>query len=794
MKKIYLFFLLICLREITVAQTQLSGRMIYSAKKEALVGVSVSAHTVKDSTLIKADVSDSEGVFNFIIPTQEEVLLFFNLVGMEPLWKKVGAIESQNIGEVAMTSSVSGTEIIIKSSVPLVQIQADKTIFNVEGTTNAIGLNALELLRRAPGVIVDNNNNIAVKGKSGITIYIDGRISPLTGDQLADFLKNTPSSSIEKIEIITNPSARFDAAGTAGILNIVMKKNKNIGQNANISIGYANQVYGKTNSSINYNKRGEKSNLYFNYGNNFGEDWGYMRFYKIQNEITFDQESFTHSIDKTHYFKAGIDAFINEHHSIAFSTNGNFSNNIWNSHSSTPIISVIQDSTLEALSDNRGIRNNASAALNYQWKGENDQTFTADFSYGGFNIQNNNFQPNAYVTPYGSPLSQDNFQNNTRTIIGLAVGKIDYNFKWQNISWETGIKSTQVNTNNNLNFFFVEGQTLVADSNRTNSFDYKERVLAAYANASGKYKKIGWQIGIRGENTRSIGTLTALSAQSTRAVDRLYTNLFPSAALTFEQSEMSVFNLTYSRRIDRPRYQDLNPFESRIDQLSYSRGNPFLQPQFTDALELSHTLFYMITSSVGYSKTNGFFTEITDTTEFARSFIQTRNLGYQENISFNLGSPLPIAKWWEGYMNLGVYNLHNRATFEDGNTINLRATSYNIFMQNTFKLNKTTQFELSGFYNGPSVWGGTFRNRPMGGIDGAFQKTFYEEKFVLRLAVGDLLGTMRWRGISDYAGLYMDASGKWESRTVRFNLTWKLGNQNIKVKEKKTDDSFKRVK
>ncbi|MFM7768940.1 MAG: outer membrane beta-barrel protein, partial [Bacteroidota bacterium] len=206
------------------------------------------------------------------------------------------------------------------------------------------------------------------------------------------------------------------------------------------------------------------------------------------------------------------------------------------------------------------------------------------------------------------------------------------------------------------------------------------------------------------------------------------------------------------------------------------------------------TLFYMITSSVGYSKTNGFFTEITDTTEFARSFIQTRNLGYQENISFNLGSPLPIAKWWEGYMNLGVYNLHNRATFEDGNTINLRATSYNIFMQNTFKLNKTTQFELSGFYNGPSVWGGTFRNRPMGGIDGAFQKTFYEEKFVLRLAVGDLLGTMRWRGISDYAGLYMDASGKWESRTVRFNLTWKLGNQNIKVKEKKTDDSFKRVK
>jgi iron complex outermembrane recepter protein len=794
MKNIYLLLVLLISGSLAQAQTQISGKTIYANKKEILAGVSVSIHNAADSSLIKADVSGDEGTFAITIPSQKEVLVYFNLVGIQPTWMRIAAEQSVNMGDISLNSVDAGPEVVIKSSVPLVQIQADKTIFNVEGTTNAIGLNALELLRRAPGVVVDNNNNIAVKGKSGITIYIDGRISPLTGDQLADFLKNTPSSSIEKIEIITNPSARFDAAGTAGIMNIIMKKNKNIGQNANISIGYANQVYGKTNTSVNFNKRGEKSNLYINYGNNFGEDWGYMRFFKVQNDIAFNQESFTHSIDKTHYFKTGVDVFINEHHSIGFSTNGNFSNNIWNSHSSTPIISVIQDSTLEALSDNRGIRNNASASINYQWKGKNEQTLVADFSYGGFNIQNNNFQPNAYVTPYGVPLSEDNFQNNTKTIIGLTVGKLDYNFKWKNISWEAGLKATQVNTNNNLNFFFVEGQSLVADSNRTNAFDYIERVLAAYANASGKYKKIGWQIGVRGENTQSIGTLTALSAQSTRAVDRLYTNFFPSAALTFEQSEMSVFNLTYSRRIDRPRYQDLNPFESRIDQLSYSRGNPFLQPQFTDALELSHTLFYMITSSVGYSKTNGFFTEITDTTEFARSFIQTRNLGYQENISFNLGSPLPIAKWWEGYMNLGVYNLHNRATFEDGNTIDLRATSYNVFMQNTFKVNKTTQFELSGFYNGPSVWGGTFRNKPMGGIDGAFQKTFHNEKLILRIAVGDLLGTMRWRGISDYAGLYMDASGKWESRTVRVNFTWKLGNQNIKVKEKKTDDSFKRVK
>jgi iron complex outermembrane receptor protein len=351
-----------------------------------------------------------------------------------------------------------------------------------------------------------------------------------------------------------------------------------------------------------------------------------------------------------------------------------------------------------------------------------------------------------------------------------------------------------VNTNNKLDFFNIIENNFEVDSNLTNKFEYKERVLAAYANASGKYKKIGWQVGVRAENTNSKGELFALTPQPLSKVDRLYTNFFPSAAITFDHKETSTFNLTYSRRIDRPSYQSLNPFESRLDELSYSRGNAFLQPQYTDAFELSHTLFYMITSSIGYSKTNGFFTEITDTTEFSRSFIQTRNLGYRENITFNLGSPVSFAKWWDGYVNMGVYNIHNRATFEDGNTIDLRATSYNIFMQNTFKFNKTTSFELSGFFNGPSVWGGTFRNKPMGGLDIAFQKTFLEDKLVLRLAYGDILRTMRWRGISQYAGLYMDASGLWESRTARINLTWKIGNQKLKEKKASQVDEFKRVK
>ncbi|MEY3835093.1 MAG: hypothetical protein RI989_521 [Bacteroidota bacterium] len=789
MKSIICAFSLTFITLFSFAQTStITGvvKGIDAGKTEDLAFVSVSVHAVKDSLVLKATASDNSGAFSLEVESADSVLVYFNIIGYKPIWKKIAASASVNLGtiELMLTSAVT-SEMEFVAKKPLVQVQADKTIFNVEGTANAVGLNALELLRRAPGVVIDNNNNISVKGKSGITVYIDGRISPLQGSQLSDFLKSTPSSSIEKIEIITNPSARFDASGTAGILNIVMKKNSNYGQNATFGIGYGNQVYGKINGSFTYNRRKGKTNVYATYGNNFSEEWGYMRFYKEQNDIFFDQRTYSLYKDQSHYGKAGIDISINDKNTIGFSVNTNLANNLSDSHGSTPIGSVALgagiDSTLEASSISDGYRNNYGANVNYQWKGENDKELTVDANYGIYDIDNKNFQPNRYMGSNGLLLNERNYQNNTATQI-------------DKVKWEAGMKGTQVNTNNKLDFYNVVGNDLEVDSNLTNSFEYKERVLAAYANASGKYKKFGWQVGVRAENTKSNGELFALTPQPLSKVDRLYTNLFPSAAITFDHKETSTFNLTYSRRIDRPSYQSLNPFESRLDELSYSRGNAFLQPQYTDAFELSHTLFYMITSSIGYSKTNGFFTEITDTTEFSRSFIQTRNLGYRENITFNLGSPVSFAKWWDGYVNMGVYNIHNRATFEDGNTIDLRATSYNIFMQNTFKFNKTTSFELSGFFNGPSVWGGTFRNKPMGGMDVAFQKTFLEDKLVLRLAYGDILRTMRWRGISQYAGLYMDASGLWESRTARINLTWKIGNQKLKEKKASQVDEFKRVK
>ena len=303
-------------------------------------------------------------------------------------------------------------------------------------------------------------------------------------------------------------------------------------------------------------------------------------------------------------------------------------------------------------------------------------------------------------------------------------------------------------------------------------------------------------MGLRAEHTVSKGELIVTTSKEYEKIDRNYINFFPSAALTYEVNGKNTLNLTYSRRIDRPSYQDLNPFEFRIDELSYRKGNVSLRPQMTHSLELTHTFMYMVNTSIGYGRTQDFFTEITDTTEVERSFISPQNLGFQEYFSFNLGSPIPITKWWNGYLNANFTHLHNRANFSEERTINLRANSYSFYLQNTFTVNKAIGFEISGWYSGPGIWGGTFVNEPMWSLDLGMKYVFMNERATLRATYGDIFWASKWRGISDFAGLYMDASGGWESRIFRVNLSINLGNTQMTGRDRKTgiDDLKNRVK
>lgn len=785
------------------SQENLISGSVHDEGDKPLEFVNIILQQASDSLMIKATATDEKGNFEFEGVPAGSYFVLSRQVGFADLTTEVFEYDGvQHLKLPLLKMGAAANELDALEVVfvkPLVEVKADKTVFNVEGTTNATGLNALEVLRKAPGVMIDNNENIMVKGKGGIVVYIDGKRTPLDGDALKDMLKNMQSSNIESIEIITNPSAKYDAAGNAGIINIKLKKNKNYGTNGSLAVGLGTQRYSKYNTSITLNHRKNKWNLYGTYGNNWGKYWNFMFFDRTQNDTRFNQESNHVSDGFKNNFKAGADYFLNDKNTIGIMVTGNMGENRWNSDSRTEITSPFDPSTNRLLvseTTNNGRRDNLTANINYHFADTSGHDLNVDLDFGNYEMYNNSFQPNRYLDlSENFLLYENNFRNNTRTDINLYTAKADYEQDLFKGKLGAGFKSSYVETDNKLDFYNVVENVDYIDSTRSNLFKYRENINAVYANYNQKIKKFSFQLGLRAEQTVSKGKLESQTTQEYEQIDRNYFNLFPSAALTYEKNEKNSFNLTYSRRIDRPSYQNLNPFEYRLDELTYSKGNVNLKPQLTHAFEFTHTYRYMMNTSIGYSRTDNFFTEITDTTEVDRSYISPRNLGFQEYYSINIGTPIPFAKWLQSYINLTGYSVHNRADFGEGKVIDLKATSYSIYMNNTITVNKKLGFEVSGWYGGPGIWGGTFQNDPMWSLDVGSKISVLNDKGTLRLAYGDIFWKSQWRGVSSFGGLYMVARGGWESRQFRINFSYNFGNQNVKSRVRKTgaEDINKRV-
>jgi hypothetical protein len=254
-------------------------------------------------------------------------------------------------------------------------------------------------------------------------------------------------------------------------------------------------------------------------------------------------------------------------------------------------------------------------------------------------------------------------------------------------------------------------------------------------------------------------------------------------------------NLSFSRRIDRPTYQDLNPFENKLDELTYQKGNAFLRPQYTNSVELTHTFLGMINTTVGYSHVKDYSTETTDTTGNA-TFIQQKNLATQRIFNVTIGSQLPIRKWWNGYANIWFNNQVFEGVIGD-KTLNTTIPGYGAYMQQTFTLGKEYSAELSGWYSGPSVWGATWKTKPQGGMDVGLQKQLMQKKATIKVSVTDIFRTNPWTAISDFGGTYIKGGGAWESRTFRVNFSYRFGSNEIKnSRERKTglESEAKRIK
>ncbi|HEX7691959.1 MAG TPA: TonB-dependent receptor [Sediminibacterium sp.] len=769
-------------------KTTVSGEVKDNAGK-ALPSVSVSLLQAKDSSLVKAGVTDANGKFEISSNNHAgKLLLSYQIVGFEKTYSNVfdlSAGQSFSSGTATLQPAVNKLqEVTVTSKKPMIEIKADKTIFNVESSINATGSNAMELLQKSPGVQVDNNDNISMKGKTGVKIYIDGKMMQLDTKDLAAYLKSINSNDVEAIEMISNPSAKYDASGNAGVINIRLKKNKKFGTNGSVTAGLVQGITPKGNASVNLNYRDKKVNIFSNVSGNMGIYENTLDLYRVQKDSIYNQKSANRNDGKNLNLKAGADLFIDSRNTLGFLVTSSFNDGTWSSNSRTdvsykPTNQYIK--TLQAFNAIPGSRTNMNANINYRYADTSGKEINFDADYGLFRGKGRSYQPNYYTDQNGSPLYQVINRNNTPTDIDIYTAKVDVEMpKWKG-KLGFGAKFSYVKTRNAFEFFNDISGVPVKQLSRSNRFTYTENVNAAYANFNRQFsEKWSIQAGLRMEQTNSEGDLTRDDGivQADNNVKRSYLNLFPSAAITWTMSKKHTLNLTYSRRIDRPTYQDLNPFENKLDELTYEKGNAFLRPQYTNNIELTHTFMSFLNTTVGYSYVKDYATQTTDTTANA-TYVQQRNLANQQIISFNIGSPLPIAKWWNGYANVW-YNYQIFDGMIGANKVHTEIPMFGAYMQHTYSLGKDYTLELSGWFNGPSVWAATWKTSSQGGLDLGLQKQFLQKRATVKIAVTDIFHTAPWTANSDFGGLYIKAGGHWESRTFRVNFTYRFGSSQVK--------------
>lgn len=697
-------------------------------------------------------------------------------------------------------------ETTVTAHKPLVEVKPDRLILNVEGSINEVGTDALELLRKSPGVTVDKDNNLSVNGKNGVQVYIDGRPTYLSAGNLADYLRTLSSASIESIEIISNPSSKYDAAGNAGIIDIRLKKNKAYGTNMSVSAGYNIATYSKYNGAFTFNHRDRNINIFGDYSYNHNTYEGYSTQYRTQLDTFFLQHTVLVTTNTSHTYKFGADYFIDKRNTLGFIVNGVSSNNSTSSDAGTSIVYAPTNQTsryLQANNRTNGSRDHVNFDVNYRFTDSSGHELNADADYGLYHYRTNQYQPNEYFDSTRKvPLYSNNYDLIMPSDIHIYTVKADYDTRFAKGKLSLGFKSSYVTTRNDFEEYTVNSNGGSTHSNMdtlsSNNFDYNENINAGYANYTRTLK--GWIIqgGLRAENTNSKGRSTGYREGPAGTGDpyipfdssftRHYTDLFPSASITYNKNPLKQWTLNYSRRIDRPSYQSLNPFEFRLDDYTLSRGNTKLRPQYTNSVGLTFSWHYKLTVTANYSHTKDLATTIIDTIDGSKSLIEQENIAKQDVASLAINYSFAY-KWYSAFVNVtGFYQL-NKADLGVGRTINVNVFNTTIYSQHTVRFGKGWSGEIDEYYSSPNVWTATLRAGSQWSLDGGLQKTILGGSGTLKASVTDIFHTFTWTGKSLFAGQNTHIVGGSDTRQLKLYFTYRFGNGQVKAARRRNTGS-----
>ncbi|MEL6836615.1 MAG: TonB-dependent receptor [Bacteroidota bacterium] len=775
---------------------------------EAVVFANVALYNAADSSLTKVETTDDSGVFRIRGLAPGTYNLSATYVGASDFWKNeiaLAADQQIDLGVLQFESTaVELAEATVTATRAMVEVKPDRTVFNVQGTINSTGADAISLLRKAPGVTVDNNDNISVLGRAGVLLYVDGKRLPITGDDLTAYLQNLPAEQIDRIDIITTPGAKYEAEGNAGIIDIRLKKDKSLGANGSISGTFSQGQYAVMNGSFSGNYRNKWMNTFFTLGGNDAERFNNMDFESFQNSLFLTETNRMRNTSRGYNFRLGTDFFLNDKNTLGFMLSGNdYTGDNFNLNR----ISIAQQETPALIdsilvSDNNGTwdRQRFTYNLNYRYDNRQGRTLNIDLDYGHYDNENQRFQPNQYFDAEEDQLLTEVINTfDTPTIIDIYTAKLDYEQQFLGGTLGFGTKLSRVESDNTFLVFDVFDSKPVRNDRTSNIFDYVENVYAGYVSYTRPInEKWNFSAGLRAEQTDAMGNLTPFDEDFNEPPVKLnYLSWFPSAGLTWQVAPMHALALNYGRRINRPDYNVLNPFNNQLSQLSYEKGNPFLQPEIVNNLELSYTLKYRYNFKIGYSRTIDQITRLIGPDEIdpRANFITWENLADQTIYSMNISAPFQVRKGWNSYINFSASHLDNQADYGNGAVVDVQAFTYSIYQQQTIDLPYGFKGEISGWFSGPGIWGGVFEYDPMWSLDLGLQKKFLNDQLNARLSVSDIFYESGWDGVSEFNGLVSAGFGRWDSRRVALSLSYNFGNQNVKSRRRKTglEDEAKRL-
>jgi iron complex outermembrane receptor protein len=759
----------------------ISGSVTDSAS-QPIPSVTIMLLKAADSSTVKITSSNNKGSYIFEDIAASQYLLSFSATGFTIQYISLPALTaSHTVQPVRLQQRATILEdVTVVSRRPLIELRPDKTVVNVDASVTNVGATALEVLEKSPGVTVDRNGSISLKGKSNVLILMDGKPSYLPAADLATYLGSLSASQLDQIEIMTNPSAKYDASGSTGIINIKTKKNKAKGFNGTLSLGYGQGVYYKNNNSLSLNYRNGKFNFYGTYSNNTSQyytDLYALRWYYDKDPknvtSTFEQPTYFTGPLRSHNLKAGVDYFLNKKTTLGLSIAGTRSTRgtIGTSDGKWMDNAGQVDSIVHTASDNKSKWRNLGVTASLRHQFTDTKELTVDVDYLGYNIRNNQLYENTLT---GNGSYKDGVRGNLPSTLHVFSAKADYSQQLnKTLKLEGGWKTSYVETDNLAEYELLDNTGWHADLNRSNHFLYKENINGVYVNTEQQLSRWTLQGGLRFENTSYKAHQLGNAIKKDSSFSRQYSSLFPTAFVSYQADSANTFTVSAGRRIDRPAFQKLNPFVYVINKYTFQTGNPYFRPQYTWNMELSHQYKQLLVTTLSYGITNDYFSQIFLSDTNGLIIYTEGNIGRMTNVGLSVSSQFSPTPWWS--VSLQVNGNHKKIKGVVVNSITSTISQMNMNISNQFRFNKGWAAELSGFY--------ISRNQndlqevldPTGQVGVGVSKQIIKNKATLKLGARDIFYTQVMAGLTSFQHATEYFTLKRDSRVVTLAFSWRFG-------------------